>query len=803
MANYLSPGVYVEQVSNAPQVTTGVSTSTMAIVGWTLQGPTNDATLITSPNQFNSTFGAYTAESLVPLSVSAFFQNGGSRCYVVRVVPSDAEAATGGILSAVTGVSLTPVSTGATPQTFTATLVYVPVTPGSATITWKKTGSVITTEAQTPSPAPNGTLLGPFTMTLAHPPVTNDNITINWTETSVTKTATLSSTNVIGGANAANLTSASLTRTTGVLVVTFAAGHPPDASSITVTYTEIGVSDSVTDNGSGTFTGTGVTGTINYTTGAVSVTITGSTFVPYNGDTVTMVYSGDVWGLTAANPGAWGNDLQVTLDGNPNFFVYGTPSTANVGTYSRFDVTISQLNANGVYEVQETYNELVFNNASDPAYFPDVINNASELLKVTDLGFLNAPASFSGTSYLAEVIGAGTGSTRTFTYTVENPPVVKTSPVIHYTISAVPYTASASTLGIITGTNIDTTKTNTINYTTGAITLNFLTAPDNSTNVTIDYVSMPANTSVNYNLTGGSDGTVSSINETIVSNFNDLAGTNQGMYALNLVDEMMQLIIPDFAGNTSVMTDMVAYAASRGDIFCIFATPSGMTAQEAADFQQITFNQKSEYAAMYWPWVVVQNPLSSLQTLTVPPLGHIAGIYARTDNNKNVSKAPAGTVDGALLGILGLERNPTQGDRDTVYPARVNPLINTPGTGLAVWGARTMTPLTDATIYIQAVRLFMFVSKSLLNSMQNYIFESISGSLYNTIKTQCNTFLINLYNQGYFAGSSPSAAFQVICDISNNPISVQDQGQVIVDVGIAPTKPAEFLIIRISQLAGS
>lgn len=803
MATFLSPGIFIENVTSGVQTTTAVSTSTMAIVGWTVQGPINDATLITSMNAFATTFGPYTSQSLVQLETAAFFQNGGSRCYVVRVVPSDALAATGSISSSVNNAQIGGTMTGTSPTTISTTLVYIPVAPSSATITWTKVGSSITTEAQTPSPAPNGTLLGPFVMTVSHPPITADAITVHWTESSVAKSATITGTSTIGGSNAANLSSASLNRTTGQLTITFAAGHPPDASSITIDYTEVGATATVTDNGSGAFTAAGTTGTINYTTGALSITFTGATIVPYNGSTVHISYTGDIWGLAAADPGAWGSDLQVTLSGDPNYFVYGTTSTPNVGTYSKFDVVISQLDSSGVYEVVETYNDLVFNDATDPAYFPDVINHGSNVLTVTDTGFLNVPASFIGTIVTNEIVGAGTGSLTTFTHTCSDVPIVKTSPVISYTVSSVTHTATADVNGVITGTDINTSLTNSINYTTGALTLNFTTAPDNSTNVTINYVQMPATTSVNYNLSGGSDGTIANITETTISNFDALAAGNLGMYALNRVDEMMQLIIPDFAGNTSVMGDQIAYAADRGDIFCIFATPSGLSSQSAADFNQITFNQKSQYAAMYWPWVLMQDPTSSIRTLTVPPLGQIAGIYARTDNNKNVSKAPAGVTDGALLGILGLEVNTTQGDRDTVYPARVNPLINSPGTGMAVWGARTLSPLTDDTIYIQAVRLFMFVEKSIYNSTQNYIFETISGSLYNQIKTQLNSFLLNLYNQGYFAGSSPSQAFQVVCDTSNNPPAVANQGQVIVDVSIAPTTPNEFLIIRFSQIVGS
>ena len=283
----------------------------------------------------------------------------------------------------------------------------------------------------------------------------------------------------------------------------------------------------------------------------------------------------------------------------------------------------------------------------------------------------------------------------------------------------------------------------------------------------------------------------------------DLAASKLGMFALNRVDEVMQLIIPDFAGDITVAGDQLDYAEGRGDIFVILSTPKGMDGQDAADYQSITFGRKSKYAAMYWPWIDVTDPLNSQKTLTIPPHAHIAGVYARTDKNKNVGKAPGGTVDGALQFLSGLESNPDKGERDTVYPVRVNPLINTTQTGLAVWGVRTMSPTSDVLKYVNAVRLFQFVEKSVFNSTFGFVFESITPGLYTRIKTTIDGFLNNLFQSGYLAGSTPLQAYFVVCDHTNNPPEVVNQGQVIVDIGIAPNKPAEFIIFRFSPISGN
>ena len=119
---------------------------------------------------------------------------------------------------------------------------------------------------------------------------------------------------------------------------------------------------------------------------------------------------------------------------------------------------------------------------------------------------------------------------------------------------------------------------------------------------------------------------------------------------------------------------------------------------------------------------------------------------------------------------------------------------------MAVWGTRTLSPTNDAFKYIGATRLFMFVEKSVFNSTQSYVFESIGPNLYTSLSAQLNSFLLSLFQQGYFAGASPTQAYSVLCDITNNPPEISDQGQVVCDVGIAPNTPGEFIRVRFSQL---
>lgn len=802
MSEFLSPGIFIEEVASGGQTIDSVGTSTMAIVGWVRKGATSIATLVTSPDSFLRTFGTDTKDSLVPKSVSAFFVNGGSRCYVVRVAPSDAVAATTTIPGAITGESYATATVSGT-QTKTHATTYRP-TASSLVVTWTRALAQVVAANPVASPAEDGAATGPFTFTLGSFPITNDTLTLGWSTVGpVVRSATFTITGgveVTGGADIGQVSAHSINRTSGAVSFTFTVA--PLADTIRVTYTPVGTVNTVTDDGLGAFTGAGIAGTADYTTGALSIVWTGALVGPYNGNAITVSYTGNQWNLVVDNVGVWGNDVKFRLRGNENFLVYGQTTVANVGTYARYDALVLVKNpSTGVYEVKESFEELSFTDAGDAMYGPSVINDSSDLVSITDLGFLNVPSTFKGVSYTAETVGTGDSSLKLFTHTMAHIAVLKTSPLFNYTcVGAGVGTAVADTNGLITGTGLDTTKTNTINYTTGVVTLNFSDAPTAAA-FTVNYVALPATSLADYVFSGGLDGTLANITEANVSNFSALKASKLGMYALDRIDEQMQVIIPDFAGNTSVAGDMIDYAEDRRDLFAILTTPKNYSATQAVDWLRVTLARKSKYAAVYWPWVKVANALNNNRPLTMPPVAHVAGIYARTDATKNVAKAPGGTVDGALRGLLGLEHNPDKGERDVVYPARINPLINTPQTGMAVWGVRTISSTNDSFKYVASTRLFIFVEKSIFNSTHSLVFENISSNLFTQIKSTLDSFLLNLYNTNHFAGSSPTQAFSVVCDASNNPPEVINAGQVIVDVAIAPNRPAEFIRFRLSQKA--
>ena len=806
MAEFLSPGVFIEEVSTSAQVVEAVGTSTMAIVGFTKQGPVEDPRIVTSANDFGRRFGGFTdaTQSIVPHSVSAFFTNGGARCIVVRVVPSDAEVSDSAVVNLADESIGT--GTGASPQgPVASTLTTLPVEPGSCTVSWSDVAA-ITGEDPTMVPVEDGAILV-FTAGPTAVPVSDDLFTVHWTDGVGAKTFTIDSTGALGGADVADVVSATLNRATGAFTVTFGGGFAPLAvPGITFDYTPLDTSvESVTDDGAGAFSatvlGTGITGTIDYVTGAISLTWDAAgAGHPALGRDILASYGQTLYGMVATSEGLWGNYLKFRLQGNDNFLTYGTQAVTGAGTYSKYDVTIFQTDeTTGVDVVKETYEELVLDDADDPLYLPAFINDNSDFVTLTDGGLLIPPSSFNGVAVVAEVMDTGDTATLNFTSTTGNvlagAPILKTSMEITYTTGGAPYVLVVDVSGNVTGTGLDTTKTNTVNYLTGTWELNFLGGfePD-ALDITADYVSEPATGYVDYVFANGLDGTLP-LTRTVVSS-PALSFNNQGMYALNRIDEIFQLIIPDFAGDKDVAGDQLDFAESRNDVFVILTTPSGMEAQDAADYKRITFSRRSKYASMYWPWVTVADPLIEGRTLTLPPLGHIAGIYARTDSTRNVGKAPGGTVDGAIRGINGLETSPGQGERDIVYPARINPLIDSPQTGLAVWGVRTISPLNDIFRYVHATRLFQFAEKSVFNSTQGFLFENINSSLYTSIKATIDGFLMNLFNTGHLAGNTPAQGFFVIVDSTNNPPEVFNAGQIVCDIGIAPNRPGEFIRFR-------
>jgi phage tail sheath protein FI len=279
-----------------------------------------------------------------------------------------------------------------------------------------------------------------------------------------------------------------------------------------------------------------------------------------------------------------------------------------------------------------------------------------------------------------------------------------------------------------------------------------------------------------------------------------LVADYKGLYALDQVDAMMTVVAADFQTSEFVSGDIIDFCRLRKDKFAPFTIPEGLDPSEAVNWKKFTLARNTDLAALYYPHIRITDPVNNA-AMNLPCGGHVAGVFARTDVVRNVGKAPAGVVDGALAWLIGLERDLTPDQVGLCTQNKINCLVSWPHTGLCVWGARTLDIAGGAWPYIQMRRLFQFVEKSVFNATHIHVFENNGPQLWTSIKLQLDSFLLGLFQQGYFRGTSPGSAFFVKCDETNNQPNTVDQGLVFVDVGLAPNRPAEFIVFRFNQVA--
>lgn len=210
-------------------------------------------------------------------------------------------------------------------------------------------------------------------------------------------------------------------------------------------------------------------------------------------------------------------------------------------------------------------------------------------------------------------------------------------------------------------------------------------------------------------------------------------------------------------------------------------------------------NSDRGFGAFYFPWIVVSDPFSPKNIIAVPPSGHLAGIYARTDGTRGVHKAPANET---IRGALDLTYRITQSEQGELNTLGVNCIRFFPTQGIRVWGARTLADSASEWRYLNVRRLFNMIEESIASGTRWVVFEPNDMTLWKSIKRDISAFLTLQWRQGALMGATPEEAFFVQCDEETNPPEVIDAGQVITVIGIAPVKPAEFVIFRIGQSAG-
>jgi len=281
-----------------------------------------------------------------------------------------------------------------------------------------------------------------------------------------------------------------------------------------------------------------------------------------------------------------------------------------------------------------------------------------------------------------------------------------------------------------------------------------------------------------------------------------------GFGGLEAVEEVTMLCVPDLMaahqrglidaeGVKAVQLAMIAHCELMADRVAILDPPPGLNAQQIKEWRVNYAGYDSKYATLYWPWIKVMDPLAGKANF-MPPSGAIAGIWARNDDTRGVHKAPANEV---VRGAISLELNITKGEHDQLNPVAINAIRSFPGQGIRVWGARTLTSDPEWR-YLNVRRLFNFVEESILQGTNWVVFEPNDPKLWDSVKRTITMFLRRVWRSGALFGRTQAEAFFVKCDEENNPPENRDVGILTVEIGIAPVKPAEFVVFRISQFAG-
>lgn len=276
--------------------------------------------------------------------------------------------------------------------------------------------------------------------------------------------------------------------------------------------------------------------------------------------------------------------------------------------------------------------------------------------------------------------------------------------------------------------------------------------------------------------------------------------------ALESVEQVSMLVAPDLvaahqageldlAGLTGAQRELVAHCERMHDRLALLDTPSTLDPAGARSWRAGVADPA--FATAYWPWLQVHDAVTGGVRL-VPPTGHVAGVWARSDALHGVHKAPANEV---VRGAVDLQSDITRSERELMDALGINSIRRLPGQGISVWGARTLSS-DPQWRYLHVRRLVAHLEESLERGLAWAVFEPNDAELWSRIRTRTADFLTAKWQQGALLGVTPAQAFYVRCDETTNSVGVVDSGQVVVEVGVAPLRSAEFMVFRLALGAG-
>lgn len=764
------PGVYIQEIPSGVQPIEGVSTSTAAFIGKAEMGPLGRARLVTSLPEFQAAYGGFLRDSFLAQSVFQFFNNGGKKTYVVRVAGSGATAA-----------AITVKDRRSLPG---PTLTVSAANEGD----WGNKLSMAISDG--PDDPDNGFTIQVFRdRSDLNPPLppllleTFGNLSIDPNAPNFVENALASSNYVRASAVATDLASAAAGTSAGgrlpvgngaVVLKLGTANGGTEAAGAAGPLATGGASKSG-DNPSTNppadqrkflinLDGDGaqeVTISPTATTGADVAASIQAAVRALRASTATHQAAYDKFTCVFTAP----NYILTSGSQGPTSTVAVTNSTATgirlaAGTF-RF---VIRVNGDGPHEI-------VLNGPlNDGAAIAGAIQTA--VGAVVPKRAANA-AAFSGfTASYVNTQGAG------------NPSFLLTSGAA----------GAGSSVAVTDAVNQNVAKTFGLGLTNGGREVNgsAVLRPANSALPDTEYHLGTA--LVSGNVAGvalGSDGNTPA----------DADYTN-GLTALDPITDVNLVCIPGI-GSLAVASQGANYCQQRGD--CFFIGDVNSTDDKFTEAQAFVngLTVRTSYAAVYYPWLKMPDPTGASPTpVLAPPSGYVAGMYARIDATRGVWKAPAGT-EANLGGAVGLAADTTDAQQDFLNPIGVNVIRSFSAAGIVIWGARTLATRRDPEYrYIPVRRMAIFLEQSLYNGIQYAVFEPNDAGLWASLRLNITAFMLRQFRAGAFQGRTPTDAFFVKVDATTTTQADIDAGTVNILVGFAPLKPAEFVVLQLTQKAG-
>lgn len=755
------PGVYIEELPSGVRTIIGVSTSVTAFVGYTSRGPTDRAVQVFNFGDFERTFGGLSTDSDAGHVVQHFFQNGGAEAWIVRVAQGAAKAGIT-LLNGVGGsaaLKVEAVSEGTWGNTLRIDVDYDTSNPASLfnlTVTEYKERNGVLEAVQTE---------------------VHRNLSMNSYASTYAKDAINANSNLIRVERPA----------TALAVITAVTGASTSGDLSAFDFTRLDDDHrrlAIIVNGDGPY---------EFDLFDAGVAIVGATQDDRLDDLAAKIEA-KVQALKPADTAfsaftcARDGDTVVATSGKAgekSAVRFGNAGLRNAAGLLKLGVNNGGREADAVAQIR-----------------PAQTGTVGASLAALDLTTLGATAAVN----VNVVSGGTTLATATLNLWTSKPATLEQ---VRAALATALSNAARTELKKATVTLIDKRLRVVAGGSDSDVRLTFAESGADSTATDIGLVAGVSNVAryaVGVGATVQAQAAAAPGDDGLPPTPTELKGSRdakKGLYALEDVDLFNILCLPNVT-DSAVLSEAVSYCEERRAFLLVDLPFATDTLAEAKQWLSDNATLRHKNVAAYFPRPKLPDPLQEYRLRDFPACGVIAGLYARTDSERGVWKAPAG-VDAALRGVRGLTYTLTDRENGVLNPLGLNCLRTFPVYGNVAWGARTLVgadTLASEWKYVPVRRLALYLEESLYRGTQWVVFEPNDEPLWAQIRLNIGAFMQGLFRQGAFAGQSPREAYFVKCDKETTTQTDINSGIVNILVGFAPLKPAEFVIIKISQIAG-